>query len=558
MLRKWIPLVNLAAMVAMFFGMAGAPSVVRAQDDPPLVTVALASLEEQFNDIKYIAKAVGKEDEAKTIQFFASAYINGIDRTKPSGVMVYFRETGPAILACVPVKNFDTIVELHKDTFGEPEDAGDGCKKLTGPNDQPIFLKFVKETGWLYLSNQVSNLKTVPAEPAKVLAPLSSKYNLAVEINVAAIPAELKSTAIDQINQGLARGLDEASGNSPEERELQEKMAKLSAKQFERLAKELDKITIGIAIDQQTKDVHVDVMTTALAGTELAAEMAATKEGPSPFSGFFNDEDSAATVHLHTAISKSDIEQLQASIATLKDQWLAEIKKDGALDEKGRATATECANEAVAILNDVVKQGRLDGSAALLLDPRSVSFAVGTQVPDGAKFEALAAKLVQLAKNDPDFPKIKLNVGKHQGVNLHALEIPIPPDAEDARDLLGDPVIVTIGTAPKAVYAAFGRSGETLLKRAIDASIEDANDVRQPFQLSASIRSILNFVASMNEGNADLQRAAEAFDSTPGEDDQVELEVESIANGQRLVLSISEDCLKWIAKASEKIRPGAR
>jgi hypothetical protein len=556
MLRNWMPLVNLATMFAMVFGMASAPSVVRAQDDP-LVTVAVASLDEQFNDIKYIAKAVGKEDEAKTLQFFASAYIGGFDRTKPSGVMVYFRDGGPSILACLPVKNLDTILELHKDNLGEPKDAGDGCKELRGPNGEPIYFKYTKESGWLYVSNQLSNLDTVPADPGKVLIPLARTYNVAVEVNVAAVPAELKSMFIDQINQGVVRGLDEATGASPEERELQEKMAKLSVKQFERMAKELDRITFGISIDQNGKDVHLDVTTTALDGTELAKEMAATKEGPSEFSGFFNDDDSAATLHLHSVVSKSDLEQLQGSLSTLKDRWLAEIAKDGALDEKSRKAANEYVNETVAVLTDVLKQERLDSSAALLLEPRSVNFAAGVKVPDGTKFEALAAKLVQLAKNDPDLPKIKLNVGKHKNINLHALEIPIPPDAEDARDLLGDPVVVTIGTAPKAVYAAFGRSGEALLKRAIDASVEDANETRQPFQLSASVRSILNFVASMNEDNPILQKAAEAFDATPGED-EVSLEIEPVKNGQSMVLSISEECLKWIAEASEKMGPPNR
>lgn len=556
MFRYGFSAVKFAAMAAVCFAVASRSYLLAQQDEKPLVTVAIASLDEQFNDFKYVAKVIGKEEEAKQAQFVASLFIGGIDRTKPGGVMVYFRDGGPSVLACLPVKNLETILETHRETIGEPKDAGDGCQELTGPQGMPIYFKYTKESGWLYLSNELGNLKSVPADPGKVLGPLAKTYNLAIDIDVASIPAELKQTAVDQLNQGVVRGLDEATGSSPEERELQEKMAKLSAKQMERLVKELDKVTLGVSIDQSTKDVHIDLITTAIDGTELAKEMEANKEGPSAFSGFFNDEDSAVTGHMHSVISKSDSEQFLGTLATLKDRWVAEIEKDAALDADSRKVAKDYANEVVATLNEVAKQDRIDTSLALHLEPRAVSFAAGFKVPDGRKFETLAAKLVELAKKDTELPKVKLNVGKHNGINLHALEFPVPPDAEDARELLGgDPVNVLIGTSPKAVYVAFGRKGEALLKRSVDASVQTANELRQPLQISASVRSILNFAASMNETNPQMKRMAEIFSTTPG-DDQVNIEVEPIKNGQSMVISLSEAFLKWQADAALKMGPG--
>jgi signal transduction histidine kinase len=70
---------------------------------------------------------------------------------------------------------------------------------------------------------------------------------------------------------------------------------------------------------------------------------------------------------------------------------------------------------------------------------------------------------------------VKLNAGKHGNVSLHTITVDLPDSAdESARDLFGgDKVNIVLGTAPKALYLAFGKDGEALLKKAIDASDQE-------------------------------------------------------------------------------------
>ena len=155
---------------------------------------------------------------------------------------------------------------------------------------------------------------------------------------------------------------------------------------------------------------------------------------------------------------------------------------------------------------------------------------------------------MDLAKNEPDFPEVQLNSGKHGDINLHTINVVVPE--EDAKRIFGEKLQVTLGTGPKSVYLAFGKDGAMLLKKAINDCEPKAAQVNPPGQLNVYLKPIMKFAASVDPGNAMLQRVAVNFESAvPGTD-----EINIVSTGipgpaVRSRVQIKEGVLKLIGEA---------
>jgi hypothetical protein len=113
-------------------------------------------------------------------------------------------------------------------------------------------------------------------------------------------------------------------------------------------------------------------------------------------------------------------------------------------------------------------------------------------------------ELVAVAKEEDEkvADVVKLDVGSHEGVNLHAISIPIPEDADNreaAVELLGENVDIVLGIGPEAVYAAAGQDAMETLKQGITSSKEQAGKEVPPMQMSLAAGPIAEFIAKFGE-----------------------------------------------------------
>ena len=137
-------------------------------------------------------------------------------------------------------------------------------------------------------------------------------------------------------------------------------------------------------------------------------------------------------------MSPEDIEQNVTLLELLQDRATKEIDNDAGLDANQRTSAKDLIGQFFGVLVDTIKGGKMDYGATLVLKEKKISFASGILVSDGKKLETAFAKLVELAKNEPDFPDVKLNAGKHGAVNLHTIAVDIPDGEGEARELFGE------------------------------------------------------------------------------------------------------------------------
>jgi hypothetical protein len=521
-----------------------------AQNVKPVIVVSISSVDDTLADILYATKAAGAEDQGRMVMLAGQVYTNGLDKKKPIGMYVSPKAGGSDFVPVVfvPVSDLKTVLGTFKETIGVPKDAGDGVLEVTG-GGQPVYIK--EKTGWAFVSNAKENLADLPADPAALLGNLPKEYTLAVKVNIANIPEKLKKMGIDTIKEGFERQLQ----NNPRggaDAELVEKMQRNQMEALFKMADELDEIMFGFAIDGPGKRTYLDVNVTAREGTSLAKQYALLADAKSSFAGFLLPN-AAATLNMTQSMLKEDVDNLVGVLKGVRANAMKEIDNDPNLDAAKRGAAKEVLGSLLDAFTKTVEGGKIDGGAVLMLDAKTVDFAAGGLVADGKSIEDSFKRLIELAKNEPDFPTVKLNSGSHGGITFHSVTTPIPESEKDARDILGDKVNIILGTGPKAVYIAFGKNAESLLKQVIDKSAQDGSKAVPPMQLNVSLLPILKFAASVDNSNANKAIVSEMIKvlETSGKD-KINLISQPIKNGNNVRIQVEEGILQMIGAAAKK------
>ena len=510
-----------------------------AQNAKPVLVVSISSVEDTLADVAYITKAAGAEDAGRTALLFGNAFTNGIDKKKPIGLYVSPKGTDFVGVAFVPVTDLKTILATFKEQIGEPKDAGDGVQEIAAQG-RSVYLK--EQTGWAFLSEKKENLADLPADPAALLGNLPKEYTIAAKVSVPNIPEGLKRMAVDAIKEGFEQQLRANPGGGVDA-ELLEKMQRNQLESLVKMVDELDELMVGFAIDGPGKRTYLDVNVTAREGTNLAKQYSLLADTKSSFAGFLLPN-AAANLNFSSTMAKEDIDQVVTVLKGVRTNAMKEIDNDPNLDATKRGAAKEVLGSMMDALVKTVEGGKLDGGAVLLLDAKTVDFAAGGLVADGKAIEDSFKRLIDLAKNEPDFPTVKLNSGAHGGITFHSITAPIPESEREARELLGDKVNIVLGTGPKAVYVAFGKNAESLLKQVIDKSAQDGSKSVPPGQLNVALLPILKFAASVDTNNEIVPELLKVLEKSGK--DKINIVSQPIKNGANTRIQVEEGVLQVI------------
>lgn len=523
-----------------------APASVWGQNKKPAVVVSIASVDKLMADIGYLTRAAGTPEFGGLVTLMAGPYLQGLDTKKPSGIYLQFNGPQPTGVAFLPVSNLDQVLQQLENNNIEVEDVGDGLKKINA--QRAIYLK--QKGGWAFISDNEDNLANVPADPSAQLAGLSDKYNLAFQINVRSIPEELIDTAVSEMKNGFERNLENETNE--DKKELQEKIGRQQLENFTRLLKESEQLTVGWGVDSKAGNVFFDFGMTAASGTKLASQMDAYKTMKSSFSGL-ELTNAAATLRFTAPIPKEDVEQARESLKAMRDQALAAVDKDEKLKD---ANSKQAAKQVVTALMDLliatIESGKVDGGAALVLEPKSLQVVVGGFVADGKVVQDQLKKLVDLAQksgnDDVAIEKLKFNAAKHKDIDLHTFSVPVPDDEEQARAVLGEELNVVVGTGKQSAYVSVGKESMDLLKRVVDASAGTQKEV-VPFQLNVALAPIMQFAASI-EDDPMIKSLAETMQKAAGKD-RVRITQKTVDRGMAVRLEVQEGVLQLIGAAAK-------
>ena len=182
-----------------------------------------------------------------------------------------------------------------------------------------------------------------------------------------------------------------------------------------------------------------------------------------------------------------------------------------------------------------------------------MKFAAGGLIADGKKLDKAFRDLVDLAKQEPDFPEVKFDVAKHSGISFHSITVPVPDD--EARRFLGDNVEVVVAIGDSSFFVAFGKDCQSLVKQVIDGSASKASDTVPPVQLNVALGPIMKF-ASTVDNNPMISTLSGLLAKSPGKD-RIQMTAESTENGRgvRYRFLVDEGIIKLLG-AGAAVRGG--
>ncbi len=521
-----------------------ATAVVAQIAQKPAVVVSVTNIDKLLSDVGYVTRTAGSPEVGALITLMSGQYIEGLDSKRPSGVYITFTPQPTGVLF-LPVSNFDAVVAKVEEFLGEVEELPNGVRKLSA--QRAIYFK--EQNGWLFASDTLGNLGQLPDDPQQLLEGMNDQYDIAVRANVQSVPMELRQMALSEIKEGFERQL--ANEADLEKRRAQREIGSNAVDKIASFIKEADQVTVGWGTDREASQTFVDFSVTALPNTELAAQVNSTAKLTSDFSGFLAP-DAATTFHFTAAVTKSDINQIVKGLVMVREKTLQQIDKDNELPSaEARAQAKEIVGSLMDVLQQTVESGKLNGGATLMLAPQKINFVAGGYLADGKSVEANLKRMVELARKTKDNPdvEIKFDVAQHGEVALHTLTAPIPEQEADARKVLGDKIVMVIGTGPKSFYIGFGDDSMQLLKQIIDTSVGAANGNALPMNLHFALQPILAFAASVDD---DPMVAALANSLANGQGkDHVAITATPIEQGMSYRLSVEEGVLQLIGQAAK-------
>ena len=490
-------------------------------------------------DIAYLTEAAGMEDAGRMAMMMSQQFTQGVDGTQPIAIVASTDGQQFPVVGFLPIGDLETKLGMFAAQIGTPRDMGNGIKELSSL-PQPVYFK--QGATWAYVSNSDASLSNVPETPEQALGELSNDYDIAIRAHVSNVPMPLKQFALGQMKAGLEMQLQQQGDVSDAQRQL----VAAQMKQMDQMIGEIDQITLGLNVDEVSKKVFLDVEVTAVPNSDLASQLAYSKDATTSFVGFRGD-DSAISFAMANKLPADQLAPTMAAIDGMKTALLQEMQTDGNFpNAETQKLAEEVVGDVIEILKETLQSGKLDGVGSAQLANEASSAIVAGYVADGSKVESLLKKLADVAKSDPDFPGITFNADNHDGTQFHTMSVPIP-DGEEARKVFGDQLDLVIGTGAESFCLGVGNDCLSQIKDAMDRSKSASDTVVAPVEITVSAAKIMGLAASLTE-DASVQAVAQTLAAATGSD-HVIIAANHVANGVRYRYEIQDGIVRAIGQA---------
>ncbi len=560
--RKGKVVLSLLAVGALL-GSLGLYAIPQAAEEPielavadvrPVGVLSIASYDELKADVAFVGRLTNNPQLATGLEALLnlatkSRGLEGLDKTRPLGVVALTNGDQVAGYACLPVCDFDALMETARVMGATIDELGGGVYRIH-TEKKPLYVK--QQADWAVASERRVVLNVVPADPGKVLAEVGSDYDVALRLHAGNVPEKYRRELVDKINHDVARDVQRRPGESPQEHALRKQITEELARTIIALVEDVEQVTVGWSLDHQKEQTALEVSVTAAEGSDVAKAAARLEDTTSQFAGFLL-KDATLAGYWSGQMPRQKAELLQSVVEAVRREAIRDIEKEPKPEEEIRL-AKQLAGDVFDLLADTAASGRVDGALSVLLGRESATLLAGTYVADGARLDKIAKQVAQIAEweNPQVADLIKLDADEVDGIRFHTLSLPIPDDADDrdkAVRLLGETVEVVIGIGKESAYLAAGRDALATLKRAIAASAEQASEQVEPLRFTLAVDLLADFVAVYGEekDRAGAARLAELLGETSG-NDHIHVFAQPIPRGAKYRIEVESDILRALGK----------
>jgi hypothetical protein len=294
------------------------PDAVVASTDPVLV-LTVASLNKLMQDVNYISGVIGQPQAGGMFTLMAGSFTQGLDTSRPIGVLVPMVDGSPEPIGVLPTANVDLMLKQLEGTLGAADRLDDGTFVVAAGTS----LVYIRQVGeWAVIARNRELIDLVPADPMSLMKGLGDNYDLGLRLSIQEIPLPLRELLVDQLSQGFEQAIARQQGDDAQVLDF----SKAQLEQLNKLIREADQLMFGININPSKRVVSIDTEFTAAPGTSLAEMYAGQLPIPSKFTAVLKG-DSAIRYHAAASISPEVIEASSASV----DMVMASVQK--ALDD---------------------------------------------------------------------------------------------------------------------------------------------------------------------------------------------------------------------------------
>ena len=552
-LRWWFSvqasLIAACSVVAAYASLAGFVQAQSAGEMKPLAVVALSGYDALVEDINFAGSMSGQPDLGAMIEPMIMGYTQGLDKTKPIGVVIQSNGTEFGGAVCLPVTDLKKLLTPLQ-LFGlTTEDVGDGITKVVAPN-QTFFIR--EANGWAFVSPKQQMLDGLPDDPAKLLSEITKEYDFGTRVHVQNIPELYRQMAVQQLEMGMQTGLRKLPNESDEQFEARKEMTVAQLEQLKQLINDIDELTIGLALEGSEQRAYLDFVYTAVVGSKLAEQIAMYNDAKTNFAGFFQP-DAAMMMSFASKMHEADIAQIDQMFGALRKQVKTAVEQEAEMhSDEAREIMQSAMDDLLDAVQSTLQAGMMDGGAVLNLAPNSVTFVAGGFIGEPAKVESGLKKIVEVIRQEEKFPGVQWNAENHADVSFHTLSLPIPEHEEESRQMFGETIDLAVGIGKQSVYFAFGRNCLEAAKSVIDASLAEPQKSVPPMEMTISLKQIMETAAAFADESEKpmLQSIAAMLGNEAVGRDHVRIVTQTIPNGIRTRIEAEEGVLRAIGMAA--------
>ena len=218
---------RIMAVTLFIAGTIAAPAHLIGQDQAPgaaanatkpIAVATLGSLDKLIADVQYIAGTVGQAQAGGMFSMAVGMYSQGIDMSRPIGVMLPLVNGMPEPIGFVPTADAKSVLKRVEQMMGIPADELDDGTMALAFGATTLYVKQVGQ--WAVLSRDRDLLKMAPADPAAAFEGLGNDYDLAVRLRVQEVPVDIRNMLIGQMRQGFEQAMSEQNPDADAAREM--------------------------------------------------------------------------------------------------------------------------------------------------------------------------------------------------------------------------------------------------------------------------------------------------------------------------------------------------
>jgi hypothetical protein len=417
------------------------PTLAQSTADPkpiaerPWAAFWVASLARAMTDCDVIYDSIGRIELADSLEERLTSYraFQGIDRTRPLGMMwTWDEEKDPPAFIFIPVQEIDELMKTA--TFGvvDYHKVNESQYEIERPG---IPYHVIVRNGYAMFGEEVPAIHALRDAPERLTRDLRDKYDMVFMIDQRQVPKESKQSRIDEIRRQFEPWLQRQDDEPAESATMRRAIGKAALDAVDRLAQDIQTITIAARIDRRTRQLQVDVTLQAEQGSTTAAELNRLVVHKSEFSALVNRDASAG----------------------LAINWPVMLLGKDLLAIGGTGTA-----------------GRLDmGIQIVGADWSDMTLIAGVRGPEAIALNAALPSLLTRMEKSGELKSINRDIEKYRDVTVQALTPTRVPGL--LQSLLPPDVSMLIGQGKQTTWLAAG-DPDSLAER-LHAAIDAVEDV---------------------------------------------------------------------------------